>query len=126
MSLYLGIDYGKVHIGLALSDGALSSPLSPLQNTASFLKHLIAIIEHHQVTTIVVGLPEGPLEKEVRQFASLLEENTSAKVVLHEETLTTVEVLASLRQAGASRQKLRNEHSYSACLILDDYLDMLN
>jgi len=44
-------------------------------------------------------------------------------VVYYPETLSTQEAIAALREGGASRAKLKNDHTYAACLILEDYLE---
>lgn len=126
MKNYLGIDYGRVHLGVALSEGYLSTPLVSLTNSKEVLNDILKLVTRHQVTSIIVGLPEGSLAKEVTQFANQLGEYTQIPVVLHPETLSTVEALSSLRASGAKRHKLKNDHVYAACLILDDYLSVLN
>lgn len=124
MSTYLGIDYGTAHIGISLSEGSLSSPLTSLNNNKSLTGQLVKLVETHNITTIVIGLPDGPLANEVKIFAKEVGTVTSKEVHLHPETLSTHEAITALRSTGAKRQKLQNEHAYAACLILDDYLEL--
>lgn len=126
MSTYLGIDYGRAHVGVSFSEGSLSSPLVSLTNTDSLIKEITKAVETHKITTIIIGLPEGPLAKEIETFARDVGVATGKEVHLHPETLSTHEAIAALRSVGAKRQKLKNEHAYAACLILDDYLDMVD
>lgn len=126
MSIYLGIDYGEAHLGFAYASSSLATPLPPLPNNARLLSAIATLVNKYSITAIVLGLPEGRLKAKVISFASTLGEATHLPVYLHDETLTTHDALAALRLVGAKRQKLKNEHSYAAAHLLDDYLDMLN
>lgn len=123
MTVYLGIDYGTVHIGIALAEHILATPLPTLTNDEHLIKDLMSIIESNQVTSIVVGLPSGRIEEEVKIFASKLREISGLPVILHDETLSSHDATRQLAVIGASRNKKKNEHSYSASLILEDYLE---
>lgn len=122
-NMYLGIDYGTVHIGIAIAEHMLATPLPTLINDAQLLAKLKAVIAMHQITHIVVGLPSGKLVPEIKRFASTLFQATNLPVTLHDETLSSADASQQLVAAGASRSKKQNEHSYSAALILEDYLD---
>ena len=122
MTNYLGIDYGLAHIGLALAQSSLATPLNQLKNDLNLFSNLNKLISHHMITHIIVGLPSGPIEQDVRSFASQLNRLTNIPVILHDETLSSQEATQKLSEIGASRQKRRNNHSYAATLILEDYL----
>ena len=122
-TVYLGIDYGTVHIGVALAEHILATPLPTLTNNEHLIKNLMDIIESNQVSRIVVGLPSGRIEGEVRSFAKKLSDTTSLPVTLHDETLSSHDATRQLATIGVSRSKKKNEHSYSAALILEDYLE---
>lgn len=125
MSVYLGLDYGRAHLGVALSEHLLATPLATLLNSShsKLVKHLSQYVTDHQVDKIVCGLPEGKLAKEVQTFAGEITKILGLPVILHPETLSTQEAITKLRAAGANRQKLHNDHAYAACLILEDYLE---
>lgn len=123
MTKYLGIDYGRAKVGLAVSEAALATPLTTLNNNDQLLAELQKICEQERVETIVCGLPEGELVGEIEQFAHQLAELTQIPVKLHPETLSSQEAVAKLRAAGAKRAKLQNDHVYAAALILEDYLE---
>ena len=76
------------------------------------------------VDMAVCGIPEGRLAPIIEDFANKLEAKIGFKVILHQETLSTQEATQKLREAGASRGKLRDDHAYAACLILEDYLEL--
>lgn len=126
MTKYLGIDYGLRHIGLATAETTLATPLISLSVGPDLLSRLTSIIQKEGITSIVCGLPEGKLVPLVKSFATRLHELTNLKVILHPETLSTQEAVAGLRESGASRAKLQNDHVYASCLILEDYLDLKN
>lgn len=121
--VYLAIDYGRAHIGLAVADGPLATPLPPHPNDKSLTPHLAALIAHHQITHLIIGLPTGPLALEITSFAAALREHFQLPVTLHDETLSTQQATHQLAVIGASRRKKKHEHSYAAALILEDYLE---
>lgn len=53
----MGIDYGSKRVGIALSDeaGLMAFPHVVLQNSATLVKEIVAIIESHKVQEIVIG-----------------------------------------------------------------------
>ena len=126
MTKYLGIDYGLAHIGLATSEHTLATPLSSLQNDSSLLSHLTSLVSKEGITTIICGIPEGMLAPKIEIFAKKLASLTGIPVILHEETLSSQEAISKLREAGASRGKLKDDHAYAACLILEDYIELSN
>ncbi len=126
MTKYLGIDYGTKHVGLAVSEHTLATPLPDLTNSEGLIASLQKIIKINQIDTVICGLPEGRHEDEVRTFAAKLETSLGIPVILHPETLSTQEAISKLVEAGASRAKKQNDHSYAACLILEDYLELKN
>lgn len=123
MTMYLGIDYGQKHIGLALAEATLATPYRSLTAGDDLLAQLATIMRAEHVTGVVCGLPEGSLAAEITAFARELEKATGVPVVLHPETLSTKEAIQALRAVGGKRKKLQNDHVYAACLILEDYLD---
>lgn len=128
MTTYMGIDYGTKHLGLALADGPLARPLTTLDNyhPVDVFSLLGKLIGEHGVGGIVIGLPEGPMDAQVQSFGKRLEELVHIPVVYHPETLSTHEAIAGLTAAGAGAKKLKNDHVYAACLILEDYLESIN
>lgn len=123
MTKYLGIDYGTKHVGVAVAEAMLATPLVTLSNNATLLDKLGELCEHEQIEIIVCGMPEGKLESEIAAFAKKLEVKVERKVILHPETLSTQEAILQLRASGAKRSKLKNDHVYAAVLILEDYLE---
>lgn len=125
-NIYLGIDYGLAHIGVAYSEYTLATPLPILPNDDSIFSHLSTLISKYHITHIILGLPSGPVEVSVRTFAQKLESETSLPVIFHDETLSSHEAKAQLLASGVSQSRRRDEHSVAAALILEDYLESVN
>ena len=134
MSRLLGIDYGTVRIGLALSDptGTLASPLQFLENqsTQQVTQALSELIQTHQITAIIIGLPRnmdgtyGPSAQKVRDFISQIQKDILLPITPIDERLTTAQASKQLMGIGLSQKQLRKKvDSSSACLILQQYLD---
>jgi putative Holliday junction resolvase len=131
---HLGVDYGQVRIGLAVSDAGciIASPLTtynrrdPEQDAAWFRD----LVEREEIGAIVVGLPihldgrEGQKATEARAFGRWLAETTGLQVVFWDERFTTVEAEGYLTAAGLTdkRRKARRDR-VAAQILLQGYLD---
>ena len=71
MGRILGVDYGDVRVGLALSDTTklIASPLKTIQNKNSglLISELKEIISENDVESIVVGFPVGMKGQDTNQ-----------------------------------------------------------
>ena len=134
MSRLLGIDYGTVRIGLALSDptGTLASPLPFLENQSpkQVIAAITALIETHQITGLVVGMPRnmdgtyGPSAQKVKDFIAEMKKDISLPIQPIDERLTTAQASKQLSGIGLNQKQLRKKvDSSSASLILQQYLD---
>ena len=134
MSRFLGIDYGTVRIGLAISDptGILASPLPFLENKSpqQVTTALSELIQTHQIAGLVIGLPRnmdgtyGPSAQKVRDFIGQIQKSISLPITPIDERLTTAQASKQLSGIGLNQKQLRKKvDSSSACLILQQYLD---
>jgi len=134
VSRFLGIDYGTVRIGLALSDpsGILASPLPFLENQSpqQVTTSLSELIQTHQIAGLVIGLPRnmdgtyGPSAQKVRDFIAQIQKSISLPITPIDERLTTAQASKQLSGIGLNQKQLRKKvDSSSACLILQQYLD---
>ena len=134
MSRLLGIDYGTVRIGLALSDptGTLASPLPFLENQSpkQVIAAITALIETHQITGLVIGMPRnmdgtyGPSAQKVKDFIAEMKKDISLPIQPIDERLTTAQASKQLSGIGLNQKQLRKKvDSSSASLILQQYLD---
>jgi len=136
MKRFLGIDFGKVRIGLAISDelGFMSHPLETLRlrDMDEVTKRIEEIVREKGVQRIVVGLPRnmdgshGSSAKEALAFVAKLRRHLTCEVITWDERLTTVSANRALRETGRSTRETRGYvDQVAAQMILQGYLDRL-
>ena len=133
----LGVDFGDVRTGLAVSDGArfLASGLQTIA-PGGMTKTAVAVAQcakEYQVSAVVVGLPvnmngsEGPRAEHVRLFADILEEQMpDVPIFLMDERMTTMAASRFLNETntrGGKRKQVID--TLSAQIILQNALDRL-
>jgi len=125
MARLLGVDYGTVRMGLALSDpeGKLAFPKEVVA-FAEALKRIEDVVASEHVSEIVVGLPtplsgrESGMTKQARAFAEMLTYELSVPVVTWPELLSSRE--ASHAPGG------KKDDASAAAIVLQSYLDEQN
>jgi putative Holliday junction resolvase len=136
MKRFLGIDFGKVRLGLAISDelGFMSHPLETLRmrDANEVTKRIGEIVREKDVQRVVVGLPRnmdgshGRSAEGAIAFAAKLRAHLSCDVVTWDERLTTVSANRALRETGRSTREARGYvDQVAAQMILQGYLDRL-
>jgi putative Holliday junction resolvase len=132
MNPILGIDFGHVRIGLAISDELqlLAHPLETIPAAKDPLARIATIVRERKIDNVVVGIPRhmsgeiGEAAKAALEFVQKLRAILPGKVVTWDERLTTVAANRALRDAG---KKMRATRSYidqvAAQMILQGYLD---
>ena len=130
----LGVDVGKVRIGLAASDpsGYLASPVETIQRgkTAdTAVQRILSIARERESLEIVVGLPlslsgaETASTADARVFAESLAE-AEFPVRLVDERLSTVSAQGALHGAGRNTRNSRSVvDQVAAVIILQHALD---
>lgn len=120
----LSLDYGRSKVGLAFSEGFLSQPLTVFKNNPKLLQKIRRLCQEKLIDQIVIGLPEGELQEEIKNFGQKLEKFTSLPVAFEPETLTTKEAIAKMIAAG-KKKKVRQEKvdAFAAALILQSFID---
>jgi putative Holliday junction resolvase len=130
----LGIDFGERRIGLALSDpeGRLAVPLTTLdrRDDRQAARAIAAIAREEAVEVLVLGDPRtldggrGPASERVARFGRRLEAAAGLPVERVEETLTTAEARARLREAGIDpRREPGRVDAVAAQILLQQALD---
>ncbi len=130
----MGIDYGDVRTGLALSDIGLFLSSAYCTVKEGGMRHtavrVAEEIEKNNVGLAVVGLPknmdgsEGERAGVCRAFAELLREYTDVPIVMLDERLSTAAAHRLLNYADVGGKKRKNViDALSAELILQDFLD---
>ncbi len=130
----LGLDYGRVRVGVALSDptGTIAQVLEviPHRGFAQVSARIRELVSAHQVDRIVLGLPRSLDGRErdeaaaVRSFARKLQSVLSMPVEFADERLSTAaaeRALVSANERRARRRRVRD--AVAAALILQTYLD---
>lgn len=128
MSKIVAIDYGRKKIGVAVANSAsnLAEPLSVIrfETREQALDILKKEFESLGVEKVIIGISEGSMAKETKEFAHELEKVIGFSVELQDETLTTRSAQDLSIQAGIKRKKRQAlEDAYAAALILQSYLD---
>jgi putative Holliday junction resolvase len=130
----LGIDFGTVRVGIAVSDSEqfIASPLSVYRRVDSEKDalHFRKLVISEEVVGFVVGLPihmsgdEGQKAKEARAFGAWLAETTGLDGEYWDERYTTVDADEFMIAAGLT-PKQRNERrdKVAAQILLQAYLD---
>jgi putative Holliday junction resolvase len=124
----LGVDYGTVRIGLAITDAdrIIASPLEIRERQgpdkdAVFFKTLI---EREEVSGLVVGLPlhttgrEGTKAAEARAFGQWLVEVTGLPVIFADERFSTAFAESALWQAGLTHKKRKARRDAVAAQVM--------
>ena len=136
----LGLDYGSVTVGVAVSDAlrVTAQPLetitrkdeNKLRQTCARIEQLIA---EYEVQSIVLGYPKnmndsvGERAKKTEEFKAMLERRTGLPVTLWDERLTTVAAERVLMESGVRRENRKAViDQVAAALILQGYLDSLS
>ena len=133
----MGLDYGNVHVGVALSDelGRTAYPLEVIKRKDSNkLRKTFARIEEiareYKVDKIIIGLPlnmddsESEISKTVIDFSENIKRRTGLPVELWDERLSTLEATDILKEAGI---KVQDRKTYidkiAASFILRRYME---
>ena len=141
---YLGIDYGKKRVGIALSDesGKVAFPHSVLQNSEKLPEAVVRLCEENKVSEVVIGESKdlggkaNPLMKDIEEFVGRL--TLISPIPVHYEPEFWSSVQAGRRQyrrpegsrGSGQRQEQRRVEAMldasAAAIILQSYLDRGN
>lgn len=130
----LGIDYGDVRTGLAVSDatGLLACGIGTVEapGERALIRQIRAEIEKHSVGLIVLGDPvnmngtRGPRSELAHAFADKLRASTGLPVELEDERCTTMTAHAILNETDTRGKKRKAVvDTLSAQIILQNYMD---
>jgi len=136
MGRILGIDYGDVRIGLALTDPLkiIASPFRTIQNRNNdfIIKELDSIINEKKIETLVIGLPIGLNSQEtiqtkkVRLFADLIK-ILGIPIYFQDERLSSISAKKSLIiqniKTGSNKSMIDKA---AAAIFLQQFIDTKN
>ena len=137
----LGVDVGKVRVGVALSDpdGILASPLvtvprdmgAAADSVPADIAELARLVREHEAVQVVVGLPvrldgsEGTAAIDIRGYAERLARAVGhVPVILADERMSTVVASRRLAERGVRGKRQRAVVDQAAAVeILQSWLD---
>lgn len=133
MENFLGIDYGTKRIGLAFNVASLVEPLMVLNNQTNqqepvtnelVVTQIAQICKEKKINKIILGYSEAQMAEKTKIFAKLLEKKIDLPIIFSDETLSSYEVAAKMKEAAFSLKKRQGpiDH-YAAALILEDFLE---
>ncbi len=137
MERFIGIDYGRKRVGVAVSDplGIFASALDTVP-AAKIVEYLNNYIKNNKVKAFVVGYPMNlnntPSEaaKDVDIFIKQLHKSfPQTPIILEDERFTSQLAMRSLIESGVKRMDRREKGAVdkvSAAIILQTYLDRPN
>ena len=130
----LGIDYGKVRTGFAVSDllGLTASGIGTFKASGDrvLIEHICELVKEYGISEIVLGNPinmngsRGDSSSKVQYLAGLIEKDTGVPVILLDERCTTMlahQILNATDTRGTKRKNVVD--TLSAQIILQNYLD---
>lgn len=129
----IGIDVGKVRIGVAMSDphGILATPVETVARGVGDLAALLAHAAELSAIEFIVGLPlalsgnDSASTQDARDFAARIAQATTIPVRLVDERLTTVSASRALQSSGKNSKKSRPViDQVAAVIILQQALDV--
>lgn len=130
----LGVDFGTVRVGLAVTDPQriIASPLltyerRALEHDATFFRQ---VVQREEIGALVVGLPihndgrVGAKAREALQFGAWLSTTTALPVYYFDERFTTAEAETHLRGAQLPHAKRKEKRDrVAAQVLLQAYLE---
>lgn len=129
---YLGLDYGKARVGLALGDDetkvAVSKGVLEGLTQNKLVDKIKAIVNLEKIDRVVVGLPlnmkgqDTEMTEEVKLFVEKLRGHLEAPVQTFDERLTSQMADNLLKQ---DKDKKDKQDQVAAQIILQTYLESL-
>lgn len=129
----LGVDVGRARVGIALCDrdGLVATPVATLAREDADKRAFRILVEEHDVTEIVIGLPlslsgvDTASTTDAREFAAAVAHWVDVPVRLVDERLSTVSAQRALHAAGRRTKGSRPViDQVAAVIILQNALDL--
>ena len=134
MPRIMGVDFGDVRIGIAISDeqAFLAGEAFTIRETnfEKAVTRLCDLIREREIKEVALGFPKnmdgtvGERGEKSKLLASLLTEQTGVPIHLWDERRTSVDAHRILRESGKrTKQHKGTVDAVAATLILEGYLD---
>ena len=130
----MGLDIGKVRIGVALSDLShiLASPhLTIMRNSDDeAIDEILQVVQEKRVVGIVAGIPKSLkahnviAQEQTKEFLDKLAQKSNLQIIGVDERFTTVLAAQQLREVGHDSRSMKSKIDATAAAgILQSYLD---
>jgi putative Holliday junction resolvase len=133
----MGLDYGSVTVGVAISDGLqlTAQPIEVIKRKSEnklrqTLARIEQLVKEYEIGCIVLGYPKnmnntvGDRAKKTVEFMEKLNTRTGLDVILWDERLTTISAMNVLKEGGVRRENRKIfVDKLAAVIILQGYLD---
>ena len=130
----LAVDFGERRVGLAFGESALGVAVPvgtvPRDSDEKAAQAVAVAASEREAELLVVGEPrrldgsESPFGRRARSFARRLEATARLPVVLHPETLTSVDAERTLAERGLSvRRRRAPTDTEAAAVLLRDWME---
>jgi putative Holliday junction resolvase len=133
ISHYLGIDFGKTKIGLALGDAEMKIAFiyQNMVNDKNMLKNLEKIVKKENIKKIIIGKSgktgkTGLIQKsfDIEEIGKKIEKELGVSVFYQEEMFTTKIAGDKLKEAGVKNIR-KHDDQEAARIILQDWMDKI-
>lgn len=130
---YLALDIGTQRIGVAIgqSNSRLPRPLTILLNTETIMEQINQLIQLHEASGLVVGVPRGldgqttDQTRFTEKFIKSLMEKVTIPIYKQDEAVTSKQAETELITRGKPYSKADID-ALAATYILDDFLQQPN
>lgn len=128
---YLGIDYGKAKVGLAIADSEtrMAFAYGTLTNDKDFLYKLGEIVEREGVEKVIIGMHScrgfsstAVEEKPLLRLANFFKDKLNIEVEYQNEMYSTQQAERNLIEKGVKKIKKYDDQE-AARIILQSWLD---
>lgn len=137
--MYLGIDYGKKRIGLAIGSkfprgiGILNAD----RDRHLVLDDIADICHEEEIEKIIIGFPErhqgeaGTLANEIKHFSQAIHNKTNLPIIFEPEAFTSTEAEEFLKKyikekGHVSARRDGKVDELAAILILEQYINKIS
>ena len=127
---FLGVDWGKSSVGLALADGEtqMAFGYGKLKNDRNLPGFLVEIIKKESVGSVIIGKPvyleKSETIQEGKKLGEFLKKETGVEIFYQDEMFTTKMAQANLIEKG-TRNISNHDDREAARIILQSWLDEL-
>lgn len=127
-SQYLGIDFGRSKVGLAMADSEtkIAFAHTTIDNDKDFLQKLTEIIQENNINKIIIGIPayinKKSIEYEGEKLGKMIKEIVDIEIEYQNEMFTTKMAQENLIAKGVKGIKKYDDQE-AARIILQSWLD---